>query len=120
MNYDVEPEAVPGECGFCSCCSGCVDFCSRKCVAGEEREEKKGRMEDVMKDLETLLRVLQVPDTSAAFAAMEIMEKEAADEEAEYESEEEESSEEEEDREEEEHEEEQEIVGSDISGSDFD
>ena len=119
MNYDVEPEAILGECGLCSCCSGCVDFCSRKCVDGEEMEEKKGRMEGVRKDLETLLRVLQVHDTAAAFVAMDIMEKEAADEEAEYKSEES-SDEEDEQEEEEQEEEEQEIVGSDISGSDFD
>ena len=88
-------------------------------MGGEEREEKEGRMKEIKKDLETLLRVLHVPDSSAALAAIDIMEKEAAEEEVEYESEEKQSSEDEAEDEEEEQEEE-EGVGSDISGSDFD
>ena len=86
---------------------------------GEEMEEKKGRMEGVRKDLETLLRVLQVHDTAAAFVAMDIMEKEAADEEAEYKSEGSSEEDDEQEEEDEQEEDEQEIVGSDISGSDF-
>ena len=86
-------------------------------MGGEEREEKEGRMEEIKKDLETLLRVLQVSDSRAAFAAIDIIEKEAVLEEAENESEEE-SCEEKTEEEEEEEIEDIEDIGSDISDSD--
>ena len=106
VSYD-SPMPVSGECGLCYCCSNCVLVC-QECV-GEQGKET---------NLETLLRVLQVPDFTAARLAMDVMAKEAKDEKAEYDSSEED--EEQEEEEEEEEDEDEEPAESDISGSDFD
>ena len=107
MTYD-SPVPVASECDLCTCCSNCVLLCGRECVGEEGKEETQ---------LETVLRVLQVPDFTAARAAMEVMAREAEEEEAEYESSEDESNEE---QDEDEEDDDEEPAESDVSGPEID